>query len=186
MSDNSHTGGVRRRGFLKSGSALGAAAAGGALGLGAAAEAGTRLMVDNLTDHEALTLLAMSRQLFPHDFLSDQYYATVVSDLDGQADDGETAALIKDGVGTLDRALGVRFVDLSPGYRLKVLRTLEQTPFFKLVKGSTVVSLYNNPLVWRHFGYEGEAYSHGGYINRGFDDLSWLPDPPEDASPPAA
>ena len=34
------------------------------------------------------------------------------------------------------------------------------------------------------FGYEGEAFEYGGYIERGFDDLGWLPDPPEDASPP--
>ena len=27
---------------------------------------------------------------------------------------------------------------------------------------------------------------HGGYLTRGFDDLNWLPDPPADASPPAA
>ena len=44
--------------------------------------------------------------------------------------------------------------------------------------------LYNNPQVWQAFGYEGEAFEYGGYIERGFDDLGWLPDPPEDASPP--
>jgi hypothetical protein len=40
--------------------------------------------------------------------------------------------------------------------------------------------------VWRHFGYEGASAQHGGYINRGFDDLNWLPDPDDQASPPAA
>ena len=24
------------------------------------------------------------------------------------------------------------------------------------------------------FGYEGESYSHGGYIDRGFNDIDWL------------
>ena len=28
------------------------------------------------------------------------------------------------------------------------------------------------------------CFEHGGYIERGFDDLGWLPDPPDDASPP--
>ena len=46
-----------------------------------------------------------------------------------------------------------------------------------------VVALYNNPLVWRHFGYEGPSAEFGGYIDRGFDDLTWLPRPSEDASP---
>jgi hypothetical protein len=36
--------------------------------------------------------------------------------------------------------------------------------------------LYNNPLVWRYFGYEGPSAHLGGYINRGFDDISWIPD----------
>jgi hypothetical protein len=24
------------------------------------------------------------------------------------------------------------------------------------------------------FGYEGESYTKGGYINRGFDDITWI------------
>jgi len=51
---------------------------------------------------------------------------------------------------------------------------------------AAVVSLYNNKLVWRHFGYEGASAPLGGYIKRGFDDLTWLPEPDDAASPPAA
>ena len=58
-------------------------------------------------------------------------------------------------------------------------------PAFQAVRGKTVVSLYNQPAVWEKFGYEGPSYPHGGYILNGFDDLSWLPDPPAEASPPA-
>jgi hypothetical protein len=46
------------------------------------------------------------------------------------------------------------------------------------------LALYNNPLVWQAFGYEGASFDHGGYLERGFDDLGWLPDPPPEASPP--
>ena len=28
--------------------------------------------------------------------------------------------------------------------------------------------------VWPIFGYEGESYSKGGYIERGFNDIEWL------------
>ena len=38
--------------------------------------------------------------------------------------------------------------------------------------------LYDNPIAWAHFGYEGEAFSKGGYLFRGFNDLKWLPDVP--------
>ena len=34
------------------------------------------------------------------------------------------------------------------------------------------------------FGYPGSAWEKGGYITRGFQDLKWLPNPPQDASPP--
>jgi hypothetical protein len=31
--------------------------------------------------------------------------------------------------------------------------------------------------VWDAVGYEGPSVHKGGYVNRGFDDLDWLPDP---------
>ena len=58
--------------------------------------------------------------------------------------------------------------------RVAMLREIERTPFFQAVRGGLVVSLYNNPEVWPHFGYQGESYSQGGYIERGFDDIDWL------------
>jgi hypothetical protein len=30
-------------------------------------------------------------------------------------------------------------------------------------------------LVYRFFGFEGSSVEHGGYIDRGFDDIGWLP-----------
>ena len=48
----------------------------------------------------------------------------------------------------------------------------------------TLATLYASPLAYAHFGYEGEAYSKGGYLTRGFNDLDWLPDVPlEDSGP---
>ena len=42
---------------------------------------------------------------------------------------------------------------------------------------SAVVTLYSDPEVWELLGYEGPSYDKGGYVDRGFDDLDWLPDP---------
>jgi hypothetical protein len=42
------------------------------------------------------------------------------------------------------------------------------------VRGGLVTGLYNQKEVWPLFGYEGESYSQGGYIDRGFDDIDWL------------
>ena len=66
-----------------------------------------------------------------------------------------------------------------------MLNRRQDVACFQKVRGQCIVSIYNNPLAWRHFGYEGSSHEFGGYIDRGFDDLAWLPQPPEDASPKA-
>jgi len=44
--------------------------------------------------------------------------------------------------------------------------------------------LYATPLAQALLGYEGEAFSKGGYLLRGFNDLRWLPEVPlADAGP---
>ncbi len=61
----------------------------------------------------------------------------------------------------------------------------EGSQFFALVKATAVVELYDNPLVWKAFGYEGPSAHLWGYVNRGFNDLDWLPDPPIALDPTA-
>ncbi|TIP97312.1 MAG: gluconate 2-dehydrogenase subunit 3 family protein, partial [Mesorhizobium sp.] len=58
--------------------------------------------------------------------------------------------------------------------RVAALREIEDTPFFQAVRGGLVVGLYNQKEIWPIFGYEGESYSKGGYMARGFDDIEWL------------
>ena len=50
--------------------------------------------------------------------------------------------------------------------------------FFGFIRRTTVLHLYDDHEVWEALGYEGESFSKGGYLHRGFDDLDWLPDPP--------
>lgn len=131
----------------------------------------------NLDDHTTKALVKMCRQLYPHDFLGDMYYAKVVEVIDEQAGADEThKALIVGGVKGLDEVFKIDFVDLSNGYQIQALEAIEGSEFFESVRTDTVKHLYNNPLVWRYFGYEGPSAHLGGYINRGFDDISWIPD----------
>lgn len=170
--------GMNRRQFLQ---ASGVAVAGTAAAVGT----GTVLVDPNgawamslhaLSEHDALTLLRMTRDLYPHDRLGDAHYARVVEELDGKAaGDGALAGLLKDGVALLDGAVGtVQWVELSEGHRLATLTEIEDTPFFQTVRGACVTGIYNNPAVWRILGYEGSSWEFGGYIDRGFDDLAWL------------
>ncbi|RVD73511.1 gluconate 2-dehydrogenase subunit 3 family protein, partial [Mesorhizobium sp. M4A.F.Ca.ET.029.04.2.1] len=58
--------------------------------------------------------------------------------------------------------------------RVALLKDIESSPFFQTVRSGLVVSLYNQKDVWPIFGYEGESFSKGGYIERGFNDIEWL------------
>jgi hypothetical protein len=58
--------------------------------------------------------------------------------------------------------------------RVALLKAASANPMFEKIRSGLVVSLYNQPEVWPIFGYEGESYSKGGYIHRGFDDITWI------------
>lgn len=140
--------------------------------------------IANLSEAEASALLRMCRLCYPHDHLGDMYYAVVVEALDTEAADGDVAELIKQGIADLD-GLGVPFLSLSEGTQIEILEAIQEGEFFQKVRGGVVYHLYNNPLVWRSFGYEGASAEHGGYLLRGFQDAGWLMTPPVEASPPA-
>ena len=57
------------------------------------------------------------------------------------------------------------------------LTDMGRTEFFEHVRGTTTVTLYNDKETWKLLGYEGYSSDKGGYINRGFNDLDWLPEP---------
>ena len=156
-------------------------------GVTIAADNGSWAMsLKTVDEHAARTLLRMARHLYPHDALGDIYYATVVESIDGKAaTDPELHAVIKNGVAELDRALPLPWLELSDGYQLEVLESLESTPFFQAVRGNTVVALYNNQNVWPFFGYQGSSFEYGGYLRRGFQDAGWTGEPPAEASPEA-
>jgi hypothetical protein len=138
-----------------------------------------------LAPQEAEVLLRMTRHLYPHEMLGDVYYAEVVEAFDAKvAADPELAALVKQGVGELDAALGVPWLKLSPGTQLGVLEQMEGGKFFQTLRGHTVVALYNNKNVWPNFGYQGSSAEEGGYLYRGFQDAGWTMQPDAEASPP--
>lgn len=178
---------MNRRQFLQTSGLAAAGVAATASGAVLIAPDGAwALQLGAIDEHTAKTLLAVSRRIYPHDALGDMYYVPVVEALDGAAKtDKDLAKLLTDGVAGLDSAMGVKWLDLSEGNQLSILTGIQSDGFFQKVRGQTVVSLYNNPLAWRHFGYEGPSYEYGGYIQRGFDDLNWLPQPSDDASPKA-
>ena len=179
---------LKRREFLQKGALVvaGAAAFASGVKIAGGAEQWTAGL-KTLNAHQAQTLLAMSRQIFPHSQLDDSYYVIVVQDLDAEAaTKPETARLLRDGVVRLDAGRNAKFVTLPSTDQIAVLKRIDRTDFFTKVRNSELVSLYNNHDVWKKLGYPGASYPIGGYLHHGFNDLNWLPNPPESASPKPA
>jgi hypothetical protein len=170
-----------RREFLgATGTLTGLLAVGSPLALLAPSRAWA-LDLQTLNSQEGAVLLAVARTIAPHDRLDDAPYALVVGALDANAGhDAATLALLRQGVSEL----GSDFAAAAEPERVAALRARESTPFFKSVRAVTLSTLYASPLVYAYFGYEGEAFSKGGYLHRGFNDLRWLPEVPQSDSGP--
>ncbi len=125
--------------------------------------------------------MAAARAIAPHDKLDDAAYALVVQSIDADAaKDAPTRAMLRDGI----RQLGATFATAPEPARVQALQAVESSAFFQTLRAKTLGTLYATPLAYAYFGYEGEAFSKGGYLLRGFNDLHWLPEVPlEDSGP---
>lgn len=165
-----------RRGFLRGSAAtIAAVAVTGKDLLANAAEAA------GLSADESRTLLKFTRDLFPHDRLDDSFYAKAIAPLqDEAAKDIAVRKLLAGGVAQLNAATmesaGKPYADVpDENARVAAIKQIEGSAFFAKVYGGTMTPLYNQPDLWPKFGYEGPSSALGGYINRGFSDIDWLP-----------
>lgn len=134
--------------------------------------------LDNLNTHQGQVLLQVTRHIFPHPGLEDVVYAFVVRDLDKGAAKESARQLLSKGIADLDESAGGNWLALSEQQQFEHVQTIADIKFFEIIRSTAVVSLYNNPLAFAHFGYQGED-GDGGYLHKGFNDLAWLPDPPQ-------
>lgn len=166
--------GLTRRQLLARSVAAGASFMVGA-GFVAGGNAAWALETTVLAPETMATLIQMARDIYPHDHLADEFYAVAVKGYDT----AEAAPAIEAGIAALNAAAqGAGHASyLAIGWekdRVALLRGMEQSTFFQTVRGGLVTGLYNQKAVWPLFGYEGESFSQGGYIDRGFDDINWL------------
>lgn len=176
---------LARREFLKgSGVLFGTLAAGSVL---AALAPSTVWAVElkTLSEAEGSALMALGRVLYPHEKLPDAVYALLAKDLDAKAAGSPVMTkLLKSGIAELDLAAGGNFRQAPAERKFDLVKSIDGTPFFNLVRGQCVTSIYDNDMAFAALGYPGASWDKGGYITRGFQDLSWLPVPPLEASPP--
>ena len=166
--------GLTRRQLLSRSLSAGALAVVGA-GFIAAPTAAWAVEVTVITPEQMATLLQMARDIYPHDQVPDQYYAVAVKGYDAE----DKKEMVATGITELDAAAkAMGHADyLSIGWeedRVKVLQSIETGTFFQTVRSGLVTGLYNQKEIWPIFGYQGESFSQGGYIERGFNDIDWL------------
>jgi hypothetical protein len=137
--------------------------------------------LSTLTTSEGVTLMAVARTIAPHDKLDVAAYALVVQALDADAAKEEkNRAILKDAI----VKLGPGFAATPESARIEALKKIESSQFFQAMRLKTLQVLYSSPIAYSYFGYEGEAFSKGGYLHRGFNDLRWLPGVPSADSGP--
>ncbi len=166
--------GLTRRQLLSRGAAAGASFVVGA-NFVSGRDAAWATELNALKPDTMATLIQMARDIYPHDKVADEFYAAAVKGYDVPDAVDETEA----GIEMLNDAARNKghgaYLDIGwERDRVDVLRGIEDSAFFQKVRGGLVTGLYNQKAVWPIFGYEGESYSQGGYINRGFDDIAWI------------
>ena len=120
-------------------------------------------------------LMKMVRTLYPHDRFPDGPYIRTTDDVINKGNSSpENAIMLQEGI---DQLKSDNFSKLDMEESTKYLTKMGRTAFFEHVRGTTTVTLYNDKEVWEILGYEGYSSDKGGYLNRGFNDLDWLPEP---------
>ena len=119
----------------------------------------------------------LAQLLFPHEGLAAEVYAEVVAEvLAMTAADPSTDGLLNVAEGALDTALGKSWSAATEAEQLSALTALQNEAFIVGIREMVRWRLYDNGGLWNHINYPGSSIEHGGYINRGFDDINWLPE----------
>jgi hypothetical protein len=129
---------------------------------------------NELTARQRKVLFRLLRVAYPHDRFPDAPYERTAKQIEDAASTSDAGEALVQGLDDLD-ADG--FLDLDEEAAVAALRAVDQTQFFRQIHATTVVALYDDREVWDLLGYEGASFDKGGYLERGFDDLDWLPDP---------
>lgn len=170
---------LSRRDLLAKGLGLGSSFLVGS-GFLAASSATWAMEVKSLSPEVMATLVQMARDIYPHDQFGDELYAIAVKGHDETAAGNEEfKTMIETGVALLDtQATALGYPNyVSTGWeaeRVSLLKSMEDGEFFQTIRGGLVVGLYNQKAVWELLGYEGSSFEKGGYLDRGFDDITWL------------
>jgi N-methylhydantoinase B len=124
-------------------------------------------------------LIRLLRVLFPHAGLGEgPYERTAVSILAGVAEQRPLEEGLHLLLEELEVACPGSFAEADVREAAAAVEAMSQRSAFAEIHRRALLSFYSDPEVWARVGYEGPSFAKGGYVRRGFDDLTWLPDPP--------
>lgn len=125
----------------------------------------------------AVELARMARLLFPNDGIADDVYAAVIDGiLTDAANDASLQQMLDEVISALNAARGGDWFDAGASEQIAAMRAVEDRPFFGAILGNVRARFYSHPKVWEEIGYPGSSVEFGGYLERGFDDIDWLPE----------
>ena len=129
-------------------------------------------------DHRIATTAALIRTAFPHRRLDARFYVDVASNYIKEL--GANPAALKaldEGLAQLDASHIGPFARLPAVIQAGLVSRIDQQPFFRALLWRGAELIYRDRTVWKMVGFEGSSVEHGGYIERGFNDIDWLPQP---------
>jgi hypothetical protein len=130
------------------------------------------------SDRAHRVLVRLLRVAYPHERFPDgPYERTAVAVEEAAAGNAADDRALTAGLAGLDRAAGGNFLGLDDATAEALLRDRADEYFFRRIRSTAVVALYDDAEVYELLGYEGASFGQGGYLHRGFDDLDWLPHP---------
>ena len=116
-------------------------------------------------------------QLFPHERLSGDVYEHVTEQLsDRISQSAELTAMMDSAMEVLSGNSHENWFALAERGKVEAIEKIRHTPFFQFVLNEALSGVYRHPLTWELLGYEGSSLEFGGYIDRGLDDIDWLPE----------
>ena len=128
-------------------------------------------------DGNAGELTRMARLLFPHDGIADDVYAEVIdSILTDSANDTAMLDLLSEAVAALNAAQKGDWFEAGADAQVAAMQAVEGEAFFAAILGNVQARFYHHPKVWKLINYPGSSVEFGGYVDRGFDDIDWLPE----------
>jgi len=120
--------------------------------------------------HQAVSSIAALS--FPHNVSQQVYSHAADVALDVLQSDPPRFAMVVSGL-----ADWFNGSDTNSEMLLAFLERESDAAWFRDLRQLIIPTIYGDPEVWTRIGYEGPSFELGGYKDRGFDDLTWLPEP---------